>query len=282
MKKLILLLLMALGSGSLMAQKKLLEKMMAAQAPTTIEFFSDETCTQPITSIQDGDYEFYAKVPIKKNLAKKAGNYTDISFSMQMEDSRKVYGLFKDIEITMAKIAKGIGHLTLTIDLKNREDAYLFWLYVEKEAAEDINLSFQLKAGMNRSTLMATGAMTLELSKGKSDYMNFILADKKDFVFDRTDKFSDENLKAELISAYKTKGINIYDFAWGERVEYKEGLTNYRRQTALITFKDKENKCYVAGLKAFTDTPYPRSDYSWDGTSTTYHNAALVPCDKIM
>ncbi len=271
---------------SVTAQKvpKLLEKAMAVQAPSEIEFYSDEELTDKIESISDGTYEFYVKVPIKKNLAQKCQHYLGVEVSLDLTNERTgVYSHYEDLPEKMMSYAKGDGYLTYKIDLKNEGKADLIWYYIQDAEQKEYELVCKFDGGRNRNIHLATGTLKFDLTSGNKQYLDYLLSRNADFNFDYEDQFIDNELKAELINHFKSlKKITITNFAWGERVPYTRDGVNYRRHTAAITYKDdNDGRCYSAGLSVFTDTPYPRTDYKFDGESVYINNSELIPCDNI-
>lgn len=112
------------------AQKvpKFLEKAMAAQAPAEIEFYSDAQLSQKINSIGDGTYEFYVKVPIKKNLAQKCGKYMKVELAINWSTQRSgVYSHFEELDQTLSSYAKGDGYMTYKVDFKDEDKSDLLW-----------------------------------------------------------------------------------------------------------------------------------------------------------
>lgn len=285
MKNFLVIVLMFVGANAVLGQSRLLEKAMSAMGPAEIEFYADAAMTEKIDRIVDGQNEFYLKVPVKSKLAMECGNYTDTRVKMNYNNERG--GVYEEViehGIKVSKVSKeNNGYLTYSVDLHDPVKADLWVYYLQEAEAKTYDLIFEVGGGRNQITRLGEGTLTLDLTGGKDKFMAYQMGLKADFTFDNTDAFVDNELKQVIKNHYANlKGITIYGFAWGERVPYTEDMTNYRRHSAGVTYQNKEGKCYHAGLSVFTSTPYPRSDYKFDGESAYLNNSEQVPCDRII
>lgn len=266
------------------AQNKLLEKMMAAQAPDEISFYSDEALTQEITKIESGAMGFYVKAPISKAKASKCKNYSEVILTLRWNDNRGVYDDFRDVGRKMSAVAKEEGYLKFKVDFADEEKAGLMMDYILNSEKEEYTLVTRLKAGQNRSVLMSAGSIAFDLTGGIEAYDNAELEKNANFVFDASNGFKDDELKAQIIKDAETRwGHTVHQFSWGERVPYrdKDNLLYYRRQTASMTITDTNGDCYLAVFRFYDVTSDPSKypyKYENDGTCGTVEK---IPCGRV-
>lgn len=283
MKKLILMTVGIICLTQVHGQNKLLEKMMAAQAPDELEFFADEAMSQPITSISDGTMEFFIKAPVTKAKASKAGNYTEVLLNLRWNGNRDVYSDFMDVGKKLSAISKSDGHILFRIDLTDMEKSDLMWSYLQDASNEEVILESTFKGGANRGTLMAKGMITLDLTSGNDKYLAYRVNQNSDFAFAASDRFSDDELKQRVVRDLESRNeFEIHQFAWGERVTYRgDDLLYYRRQSASMTFTDSNGDCYHSSATAFEVSSDPsRFPYKYENDGR-YNNAERIPCDRV-
>lgn len=280
-----------LTMGQLAAQGKLLKKAMSKYADATgnstggMEFYADEDLTQPITSVADGEFNFYVKATLNKNAARLCDNYSRAILDLRFDDSRNIYGDEIETGKPLIKTADDPGFLVYKIEMLDQDKGDLVNEYISDATEKRIYpLGFKVFCpGKNKT--VSEGEFKMDLTMGNDKYMEAFLDRYADYSFDHTDDFKDDALKAVVKNHWKTlKGIEIVNFAWGERVPYRsdDGQYNIRRHSAVVTYVDSDdNKCYKSGLSVFDDAPWPSTDYKFDGGSTSLNNSVQIPCSNI-
>lgn len=277
--------------GSTSGQAKLLKKAMDKYNDATggatgdMEFFADESLSQPINSIQDGDFVFYAKANINKNAAKLCSDYSRAVLEMRFDGTRNIYDDVLETGKPLVKSADDPGFISYKIDLLDQEKGDLVDDYfTDLEEMKVYPLAFKVYCpGKNKT--VSEGSFEIDFSMGNDKFVEAFLAEYADYSFTHKDDFKDDQLKSEVINFYNTmRDVEIINFAWGERVPYTsdDGRYNIRRHSAVVTYVDGEDdKCYKAGMSVYDDAPWPSTDYTFDESSTALHNSTQIPCDRI-
>ncbi|MEM9326074.1 MAG: hypothetical protein AAGA85_10480 [Bacteroidota bacterium] len=245
-------------------------------------FYVDATLQNPITQIEDGDMMIYAQAMLTDDMVNLADGHTQVELSLRWKGQREVYEDVRDLGDKLMKVGGSEAEVFL-VSLYDERRASLFFDQVEQSENLPLDLRVELLGGKYRNTVLASGWITLDLSQGKDQYIEYILGQNLDFTFDGSDAFKDDELKVRVIADFERRlGITIHQFAWSQRDPYTGDDRNYyRRQTGGMTYSAADGACYTSGVTVFDVSPNPSvSSYQYENDGTRF-NPERIPCDRV-
>ena len=249
-----------------------------------ITFYEDEALNGSMEAINDGDTKFYVKVPLsKKNVLNVGGSYSENKNATIVIESNghEIYRKSKELDESLISIAKRGGYILFEIDLED-ENADLQG-FLRGSSAEESELPVVVYAEVVMYKRVAEGSFLMDLSNGKSKYMNLLLSEQSDYQFKYEDEFKDDEhkkLAIEFLESYRV-GVDIGEFAWYFRdsESFEDGVY-YQRYMAKVTYKSKDGQCFEAAVEYWKSKPLSANNYVLENVALLSGNGIMIPCDR--
>jgi hypothetical protein len=268
-----------LGSGLI---NKIAERNKEKVDPIT--FYKDEALNEGMQAINDGDTKFYVKVPLSKNkVLNGGGSYSENKNATIVIKSNgyEIYRKDKELDESLISIAKRGGYILFKVDLEDEEADLQGFLRGSSAEESKLPLEVYLEAVMYKR--VAEGSFFMDLSQGKSKYMNLLLSDQSNYQFKYEDKFKDDEHKKLAIEFLESSrvGVGIGEFAWyfSDQESYENEIY-YQRYMAKITYMSEEEQCFEAAVEYWKSKPLRANKYALESVTLMTGNAIMIPCDR--